>query len=78
MSPPPVSLIDQMTCHTVSGSNTFRNFNRTFASLVDDHLTKNLGIAVEINQAIVPRARHVDTAIREDDSIEIIHAIGGG
>ena len=35
-------------------------------------------IAVEINESIVPKSLHGDTAIKPDDRIEIIHAIGGG
>lgn len=35
-------------------------------------------IAVERNEAIVPRARHGETVLRDGDRIEIIHAIGGG
>ncbi len=35
-------------------------------------------IAVEVNEEIVPKSLHADTAIKADDHIEIIHAIGGG
>ncbi len=35
-------------------------------------------IAVEINEAIVPKSQHADTIIHDGDKIEIIHAIGGG
>ena len=35
-------------------------------------------IAVEINESIVPKSRHAETLIQPEDTIEIIHAIGGG
>jgi sulfur carrier protein len=35
-------------------------------------------VAVEVNQAIVPRGRHATHALAEDDRVEIIQAIGGG
>jgi sulfur carrier protein len=35
-------------------------------------------IAVELNETIVPRARHAETVLEAGDKIEIIHAIGGG
>ena len=55
---------------------------------VSEHLTvqdllQELGIAeqrlaVEINQEIVPRSSISEHIIHPDDSVEIIHAIGGG
>jgi sulfur carrier protein len=50
----------------------------TLAGLIADLDLANRRIAVEINQTIVPRTRHAETPIRENDNIEIIHAIGGG
>ena len=50
----------------------------TLAGLLAELDLADRRIAVEINQAIVPRARHAETPIGENDSIEIIHAIGGG
>ena len=35
-------------------------------------------VAVEVNQAIVPRGRHATQALAEGDRVEIIQAIGGG
>ena len=55
---------------------------------VNDHLTvedllHELGIAeqrlaVEINQEIVPRSSISEHIIHPNDTVEIIHAIGGG
>ena len=35
-------------------------------------------VAVEVNQAIVPRGRHATQPLAEGDRVEIIQAIGGG
>ena len=35
-------------------------------------------IAVEVNEAIIPKSRHAETPLQDGDKIEIIHAIGGG
>lgn len=35
-------------------------------------------LAVELNGEIVPRSAYEDTALKDGDKIEIVHAIGGG
>ncbi len=35
-------------------------------------------LAVEVNEEIVSKSRHVDYSFNEDDKVEIVHAIGGG
>ncbi|MCC7534785.1 MAG: sulfur carrier protein ThiS [Deltaproteobacteria bacterium] len=35
-------------------------------------------VAVERNAEVVPRARHRDTFVRDGDTIEIVHFVGGG
>lgn len=35
-------------------------------------------IAVEVNEDIVPKGLHAQTVLRDNDRIEIVHAIGGG
>ena len=35
-------------------------------------------VAVERNREIVPRARHAETSIAENDVLEIVHLVGGG
>lgn len=54
---------------------------------VDDNLTiqsllDNLGItgrlAVEVNREIIPRSEHATHRLQASDSVEIVHAIGGG
>ena len=35
-------------------------------------------VAVEVNQNIISKDRHSETLLTANDTIEIIHAIGGG
>jgi len=35
-------------------------------------------IAVELNRTIVPRAEYAATRLRDGDTVEIIHFVGGG
>ena len=35
-------------------------------------------VAVEVNQAIVPRSEHASRRLADGDRVEIVHAIGGG
>ncbi|MGM0564731.1 MAG: sulfur carrier protein ThiS [Pseudomonadota bacterium] len=34
--------------------------------------------AIELNRDIIPRSQHDETVLREGDTVEIVHAIGGG
>jgi sulfur carrier protein len=36
------------------------------------------GIAVELNQQIIPRSRHAEQKVRDGDQIEIVSLVGGG
>ncbi len=35
-------------------------------------------VAVEVNEELVPRSSFADYQLRENDAVEIIHAVGGG
>ena len=35
-------------------------------------------LAVEVNQNIISKSRHSETLLSANDTVEIIHAIGGG
>jgi sulfur carrier protein len=53
------------------------------SSATAEHLISQLNyqdqrIALEINEAIIPKSRHADFALKESDKIEIIKAVGGG
>ena len=35
-------------------------------------------VAVEVNREIVPRSRHGEQALQDNDRVEVVRAIGGG
>ncbi len=57
-----------------------RSFSKslTIAKLVDELNLAGKRIAVELNREIVPRNKLGAIELKEGDSIEIVHAIGGG
>ena len=48
------------------------------ADLIELLELKDQRIAVEVNEELVPRSTFSGHALREQDRIEIIHAVGGG
>ena len=48
------------------------------AELIDQLELTGRRLAVEINQEIVPKSQHSSYEIKAGDTIEIVHAIGGG
>lgn len=38
----------------------------------------NDGIAVAVNETVIPKSLHLTTILRDRDVIEVIHAVGGG
>jgi sulfur carrier protein len=47
-------------------------------SLIEQLRLGERRLAVELNGAIVPRSTWPQTALRDGDRVEIVHAIGGG
>jgi sulfur carrier protein len=35
-------------------------------------------VAIEVNKELVPRSQHTTYCIKANDTVEIVHAIGGG
>lgn len=50
----------------------------TVADLLAELGRPPVGIAVEINQEVVPRSEHVSRQLADGDRIEIVHMVGGG
>ncbi|WHZ19318.1 MAG: Sulfur carrier protein ThiS [Rhodanobacteraceae bacterium] len=50
----------------------------TIAGLLAEAGYAGRRVAVEVNREIVPRSRHGQHMLREDDRVEIVQAIGGG
>jgi sulfur carrier protein len=48
------------------------------AQLVNELGLEGKRLAVEINREIIPRSQYANTELKNGDTIEIVHAIGGG
>ena len=62
---------------TVNGEPLVFTGNTLAELLVQLELTGRR-IAVEVNQDIVPKGEHATHVLRDNDRVEIVHAIGGG
>ena len=52
--------------------------NVTVAALLRELGIADGPVAVERNRAIVPRAQHEATTLREGDQLEVVQFVGGG
>lgn len=52
--------------------------NCSVQTVIEEMGLQDKRIAVEVNQEIIPRAKHDQHKLVEGDRIEIIHAVGGG
>jgi len=50
----------------------------TVQALLEQFPPKHRGFAVEVNDAVVPRAAHNEREIRDGDRVEIVTLVGGG
>lgn len=50
----------------------------TLAQLVEKLGAKSDRVAIELNRNIVPRRDWDSTAVKDGDSLEIVHFVGGG
>ena len=62
----------------VNGETIQVNSSFTIADLINQLGYQGQRIAVEINEAIIPKSTHAEFVISEYDKIEIIKAVGGG
>ncbi len=52
--------------------------NISMAALIESLALSDKRIAVEVNEELVPRSTYSDYSLSSQDSVEIVHAIGGG
>ncbi|MBK1648257.1 sulfur carrier protein ThiS [Rhabdochromatium marinum] len=50
----------------------------TVQALIEQQQLTDRRLAVEVNQTLVPRSQFAEHRLAEGDSVEIIHAVGGG
>ena len=63
---------------TVNGQETAFHQNESLSDLLKRFEVKPFGIAVEVNERLVPMVEHDSTTIVENDRIEIVSLVGGG
>lgn len=63
---------------TVNGQKTAFQQNESLSDLLKRFEVKPVGIAVEVNERLVPMVEHDSTTIVENDRIEIVSLVGGG
>lgn len=63
---------------TVNGKSMALDDGATVRDLLDRMALPGGPMAVEVNRDIVPKARHVETVLREGDRVEVVTLVGGG
>jgi thiamine biosynthesis protein ThiS len=63
---------------TVNGENRTLQEETSLAQLVASLGLKDKRIAVEVNRDIVPRSEYGNFVLSDNDTVEIVNAIGGG
>lgn len=62
----------------LNGDNHACADGTTLAALITTLELSGKRIAVELNGEIAPRSQHDAISLKENDRVEIVHAIGGG
>ena len=62
----------------INGKKKYFSKNNNLFSLLNFLQVEKNGIAIEINQIVVPKSQYKDKIIRNGDQIEIVQFIGGG
>ena len=63
---------------TINGEKRKINERQNLADLVKELDIQAPHFAMALNQQVVPRSKYESTVIKENDQIEIVHAVGGG
>jgi len=62
----------------VNGENLEIDNQSTAATLITQLGYQDQRIALEVNEAIISKSKHVEFTLNEGDQVEIIKAVGGG
>ena len=63
---------------TINGEKRVIKESRNLADLIKELDIKAPNFAMALNQQVVPRSKYDSTSIKENDKVEIVHAVGGG
>ncbi len=62
----------------VNGKDLEISNQASIADLINQLGYQDQRIALEVNEAIIPKSKHAEFSLNEGDKIEIIKAVGGG
>tara|TARA_Y100000588_G_scaffold375002_1_gene450838 strand:+ start:181 stop:384 length:204 start_codon:yes stop_codon:yes gene_type:complete len=63
---------------TINGEKRVIKESKNLADLIKELDIKAPNFAIALNQQVVPRSKYDSTSIKENDKVEIVHAVGGG
>ncbi len=63
---------------TLNGESKTVAATATVRDLLRDLGLADRRVAVELNKEIVPRSRHAEVRLQDNDRVEVVAAIGGG
>ena len=63
---------------TINGEQRTLEDGISLQQLISILKLENKRLAIEVNQAIVPRSQHASHTLKQNDKVEIVQAIGGG
>ena len=63
---------------TINGEKRLIKESKNLADLIKELDIKAPNFAIALNQQVVPRSKYDSTSIKENDKVEIVHAVGGG
>lgn len=78
VDPDPVPVLPATVNIIVNGDARQVAVACTLRELLDELGLAEKRVAVELNEAIVPRSEHDRVELAAEDRLEIVHAIGGG
>lgn len=67
-----------MSAVQVNGESVELSDGSSLAGLVDSHVTQTKGVAIAVNQEVIPRSMWASTSLTAGDRIEILTAAQGG
>ena len=63
---------------TINGEKREIKESKNLADLIKELDIQAPNFAMALNQQVVPRSKYNSTTIKENDKVEIVHAVGGG
>jgi len=62
----------------LNGEQTDIREHASISELLSTIGVENQRVAVEVNHQVIPRGEHISFILSASDTVEIIHAVGGG